>query len=110
LILSILLQLAAKHHILRHISTSYRAECRVFSRRDAKFYEINFFFQMEIELHPVKNEVRIRQKQASTEHALLATLQTVPRLGETKARALLDRFPSMFAFLVCEVVSEFLNF
>jgi hypothetical protein len=62
-------------------------------------------FQMEVELHPFKNDLRIKQKQPSAESALLTTLQTIPRLGETKARALVERFPSALFFCIPTCIS-----
>ena len=52
-------------------------------------------FQVNIEMSPRKNELRLRPKQPTTDEAVMTTLLTVPGVGETKARALLQRFHCM---------------
>jgi len=57
---------------------------------------------MKLETSPRKNEFRLRPKLATSDEAVLTTLQTVPGVGETKARALLQRFHCMYLCLsVC---------
>ena len=50
---------------------------------------------MNIEMSPHKNELRLRPKLPTADEAVLTTLQTVPGVGETKARSLLQRFHCM---------------
>ena len=58
--------------------------------------------QVNIEMSPRKNEFRLRPKLPTTDEAVLATLQTVPGVGDTKARVLLQRFHCMCnLFLHC---------
>jgi len=48
--------------------------------------------QLNVETSPRKNELRLRPKQPTADEAVLTTMQAVPGIGETKARALLDHF------------------
>ena len=65
--------------------------------------------QMEVELHPYKNELRIKLKPSSTDESLVATLQLVPRLGETKVRALLERFQSKQFVMISTTFYDFIT-
>jgi len=58
-------------------------------------FVVDFACQVNIEMSPRKNELRLRPKLATADEAVLLTLQTVPAVGETKARSLLRRFHCM---------------
>ena len=47
-------------------------------------------------MSPRKNELRLRPTLPTADEAMLVTLQTVPGVGETKARSLLQRFHCMY--------------
>ena len=57
--------------------------------------------QVNIEMSPRKNELRLRPKLATADESVLTTLQTVPGVGQTKAKSLLQRFQCVWLFLLC---------
>ena len=59
-------------------------------------------------MSPRKNEFRLRPKLATADESVLITLQTVPGIGDTKARALLQRFHCVFLFFLLSSVSAFI--
>jgi len=63
--------------------------------------------QVNIEMSPRKNEFRLRPKLATTDESVLMTLQTVPGIGETKARVLLQHFHCMCLGLSALSVTAF---
>ena len=62
------------------------------SRAEVGMFVIYVGCQVNIEMSPRKNELRLRPKLPTADEAIVTTLQTVPGVGLTKARALLQRF------------------
>ena len=57
-------------------------------------HEFEISHQVLLESKPQSNPYRIKMKPQPTDQAVLATLQTVPGLGQKKAMALLSKFNS----------------
>jgi len=68
-------------------------------------FVVDFDWQVNIEMSPRKNELRLRPKLPTADEAVLTTLQTVPGVGETKARSLLHRF-----HCTCDVSRAFISY
>ena len=63
--------------------------------------------QVHIENNPSSNQFRRRRKAPPIDVMMLATVQTIPKLGEVKAKLLLGKFKSeKYIWCVCCDISE----
>ena len=66
--------------------------------------------QANVEQHPQKNPFLMRPKSESQDLSILATVRTIPRLGEIKAQTLLQAFHSKWTIFpaILEHITELL--
>ena len=57
---------------------------------------VTSYYQVHVENRTAANQFKIRWKGPVTDASVLATVQLIPKLGETKANALLQRFHSEY--------------
>ena len=65
---------------------------------------VTSYYQVNVENRTSPNQFKIRWKGPVTDASVLATVQLIPKLGETKASALLQRFHSEYFVINCLIL------
>ena len=71
-----------------------------------RYLEICYFCKVYTSSRSHTNPFLRRQVQPSSDVAVLRTVQSVPKLGDVKAKALLERFKCKFYIAICSVHSN----